>query len=316
MAAATLPAAGRVSAPSWVERPVDAGGLRWWVTQQERPRSDTPPSTTRPILLLHGTGASAHSWSGLAPLLAAHGQVLALDLPGHGHSGPLPPGQPALTGMASALAELLHTLQVSPAVVIGHSAGAALMLRLALDGRLAGARLIGLNAALQPLQGVAGWLFPPLARLLARQPLVPRLAAWGARDERTVRRLLTSTGSLLDDAGVAHYAGLLRDPRHVAGVLAMTAQWDLGDLQRDLLVPQQQRLVRPLHLLVGEADRTVPPAQADRLALRMPGVSVHRLPGLGHLAHEEAPQAVAAALLPLLDPQGGAPPRSAGPLPG
>lgn len=310
---------GRVAEPPsrLGHRTVDAGGLRWWVT---RHGPATPSRGGGPLLLLHGTGASAHSWQGLTPLLAAGREVLAVDLPGHGRSGPLPARRQSLPGMAAALADLLQALALQPSAVIGHSAGAALMLRLALDGHLPGARLIGLNAALQPLEGLAGWLFPPLARLLARQPLVPRLAAWRAQDERAVRRLIASTGSALDDDGVASYAGLLRDPRHVAGVLAMTAHWDLGPLLQDL---RQDRLrtaaadaapapagrpqvapgslTAPLHLLVGEADRTVPPRQAEQLAAQWPGVQVHRLPGLGHLAHEEAPQAVAARLLPLLD---------------
>jgi magnesium chelatase accessory protein len=191
---------------------------------------------------------------------------------------------------------LLQALDLQPQAVLGHSAGAALMLQLALDGRLPGARLLGLNAALLPFDGWAGFLFPPLARLLALNPVVPWLAAWRAQDPAAVRRLIAATGSRLDDAGVAAYAALLRQPTHVAGVLAMMASWDLQALQAAL-----PRLQRPLHLLVADRDGTVPPAQAERLAARWPAsVHLHRLQGLGHLAHEEAPGRVAAALAPLL----------------
>ena len=267
------------------DRQVDAGGLSWHV--QHRPG----PGPGRPWLLLHGTGASVHSWHGLAPLLATRAAVWAVDLPGHGRSGALPAGQRSLPGMADALAALLHTLALQPGAVLGHSAGGALMLRLALDGGLTGARLVGLNAALTPFEGWAGFLFPPLARLLALNPLVPWLAAWRAQDQAAVRRLIDATGSRIDDEGVAAYARLLRNPRHVAGVLAMTANWDLAGLQRDL-----PRLQRPWQLLVGQADGTVPPAQAERLARHLPTVTLHRLPRLGHLAHEEDPAAVAQVL--------------------
>lgn len=253
-----------------------------------------------PLLLLHGTGASTHSWRALAPMLAPLGGLLAVDLPGHARSGPLPADRRSLPGMAAATADLLCTLGVTPRAVLGHSAGAAVMLRLALDGGPEGvlgrARLIGVNAALQPFEGWAGWLFPPLARLLALNPLVPWLAARHAQKGNAIRRLIATTGSTLDDAGVAHYARLLSNPRHVAGVLAMTANWDLHALQRDLLLHLRQ----PLHLLVGQADGTVPPGQAAWLAAQLPTVQLHSLPGLGHLAHEEAPQAVAAALVPIL----------------
>lgn len=268
------------------EQQVDAGGLRW----QLRRQGQGPL-----VLLLHGTGASLHSWQRLAAVLQRRHTLLSLDLPGHARSGTLPPGRRSLPGMAQALAELLQTLDLQPQAVVGHSAGAALMLRLALDGGLPGCRLVGLNAALVPFEGLAGFLFPPLARLLAINPLVPWLAAWRAQDPAAVRRLIAATGSTLDDDGVAQYAALLRSPQHVSGVLSMMAWWDLHGLQTD-----GARLQRPLQLLVADRDGTVPPEQAERVAARWPQVHLHRLPGLGHLAHEEAPEAVARVLLPLL----------------
>lgn len=272
----------------------EAAGARWhWQAWAPPPPA---PGPARTLLLLHGTAASTHSWRALAPALAARGwQVVAPDLPGHGFSGMLPRPRRSLQGMAAAAAAWLASQGLRPDAVVGHSAGAALMLRMALDGALPGARLVGLNAALLPFEGLAGLLYPPAARLLAANPLVPHLSAWRARDPRSVRRLVDGCGSRLDDEGIALYVRLLRRPAHIAGVLAMTADWDLARLARDL-----PRLDRPLHLLVGTRDAAVPPAQARRLALRHPGVTLHPLDGLGHLAHEEAPQAVLDVLAPLL----------------
>lgn len=276
----------RPSAPH--EERIEAGGVHW----QLRRQGQGPL-----VLLLHGTGASLHSWQALAGALQGRFTLLSADLPGHARSGPLPARRRSLPGMAAALGDLLHHLRLQPHAVVGHSAGAALMLQLALDGRLPRARLIGLNAALLPFEGWAGFLFPPLARLMALNPVVPWLAAWRAQDPAAVRRLIAATGSRLDDDGVAHYAALLRRPAHVAGVLSMMASWDLQALQAAL-----PRLQRPLHLLVAAHDGTVPPAQAERLAARWPRwVHLHRLAGLGHLAHEEAPARVAAVMAPLLD---------------
>lgn len=267
---------------------VDAGGLRWHVQQLGRGPL---------LLLLHGTGASTHSWRGLAPLLADRCTLVAPDLPGHGFTDPLAGGRPTLPRMAAAVATLLAALQLNHPVqaVLGHSAGAAIMLRLALDGALPGAVLIGLNAALLPFEGAAAFIYPPMARLLALNPLVPWLASWRAQDIATVKRLIASTGSRLDEAGVALYARLIRSPGHVAGALGMMAHWDLATLQREL-----PALGRPLHLLVAERDGTVPPAEAGQTAARVPQVQVHRLPDHGHLVHEEAPEQVAQCLWPLL----------------
>lgn len=274
----------------------DAGGLRWAWRHWGAPPGQAPAG-----LLLHGTGASGHSFGALAPLLcrAAAGQLTlwAPDLPGHGDTAQMPkalagagqvPGD-GLARMAHALAEAMDALGLQPQAVLGHSAGAALMLELALQGRLPAARLLALNAALQPFNGLAGWLLPRAAQWLAASPWAWRLTAQRAQSTASVRRLIATTGSRLDEAGVAAYSALLADPRHVAGALAMMADWPLARLQQAL-----DRFDRPLDWLVGLDDSTVPAAQAQALAHRWPFVRLHRLPGLGHLAHEEAPEAVAA----------------------
>lgn len=266
---------------------VDAAGLRWHVQQTGRPVSEAPA-----LLLIHGTGGSLHSWRDVAPLLAPHFHVLAIDLPGHAFTGAAPAAQMSLPGMAQALAGLLQQLGVAPACVIGHSAGAAIAARLVLDGLIAPRALIGINAALLPLHGLPGIVFAPMARLLAGAAIVPRLFAWRAQDGASVARLIARTGSTIDATGVALYARLVQNPGHVAGALAMMANWDLEPLFADL-----PRLATPLLLVVGAHDTTVPPDQAPRVAARVPGARVVRLPGLGHLAHEEQPAQVAALVL-------------------
>jgi len=82
----------------------------------------------------------------------------------------------------------------------------------------------------------------------------------------------------------------------VAGALAMMANWDLRDLVAAL--PQ---LRTPLHLLASDLDKALPPSQSQRAAQLVPQASFATLPALGHLAHEEDPQAVLQLLQPLLD---------------
>lgn len=276
------------AASRFVERP----GLRWHVQQFAAP----PGAPT--LLLLHGTGASTHSWRGLIDELAGRVGLLAVDLPGHAFTGrPADARALSLPGMAAVLADLLHALGAAPALVVGHSAGAAVGAQLCLDGALRPAALVAVNGALLPLAGLAGSLFSPVARLLARSTLVPRLFSWQASDPAVCRRLLDGTGSRLDDAGAALYRRLLEDPGHVAGALGMMARWDLHALHSAL-----PRLAVPLHLLVAERDLTLPSDQARRLHDALPQATLRRLPGLGHLAHEEAPGLVASMLLDLTEP--------------
>ncbi len=257
---------------------VEAAGLRWLVTEM----GDGPA-----LLLVHGTGASTHSWRDVAPLLAGSFRVVAFDLPGHGFTDQAPPAQRTLPGMAAAVGDLLRALAFDPAVVVGHSAGAAIAVRMALDGTIAPAAIVSLNGAFIPFRGAVGRFFSPIAKLLALNPLVPSIVAWRASDPDIVARILKDTGSTLDARGVALYARLAGHPAHVAGALAMMAAWDLDPLLDDL-----PSLKTPLVLAAATEDRTVPPGQAYEVKSLLRRARVVKLRRLGHLAHEERPDTV------------------------
>jgi magnesium chelatase accessory protein len=265
---------------------VQVGKLRWHV--QKMPGKQALPD----LLLIHGTGASTHSWRALMPLLALKYQVWAVDLPGHGFTSAGTAQQMSLPGMAQALAALLEALSVQPQVLVGHSAGAAIVARLCLDGWLEPQSVFSLNGALLPLGGWPGLMFPPAARLMAALPFVPKLFALSAANPLAASRLIAGTGSVLDDEGTALYARLLRNADHAAGALAMMANWDLKALEIKL-----SGLKPALTLLVGTNDQAVPPSQANRVHRMLPKSKLITLQGLGHLAHEEQPHTVAELLL-------------------
>lgn len=245
------------------------------------------------VLLLHGTGASTHSWRDVAPALAQRFTVIAPDLPGHGFSNA--PEQPrgfSLPGMAAIIASLLCELDITPALAVGHSAGAAILVRMALDKTIAPRGIVSLNGALLPLQGIAGQVFSPVARLLVQNAIAPRLFAWRAGHARVIEKLLDDTGSHLDPRGVDLYQRLARNPAHVHGALAMMANWDLPSLAREI-----DKLVVPLLLVVGGNDRTVSSEDAFRVRDRLPSARIEYVRNLGHLAHEERPDDIARLII-------------------
>lgn len=284
---------------------VEAGGVSWRVVR----RGATGPL----LLLLHGAGASAHSWAAVIDDLAEDHRIIAPDLPGHGFSSRGPGGRQSLPVMAEAMRALLQELDAAPDLVAGHSAGAAIALRVVLNGDAAPRLVYAVNGALTPFRGLAGVLFPPMARALAANPFTPRVAAAAlAADPGAARRLILGTGSAADPVSLELYRRLFATPAHVDGALRMMAQWDLDPLLRDL-----PSLRVPLMLAVGGKDRAVPPGEAAALARRLPLVTLEKHPELGHLMHEEAPTLFAARLRALAatpsgfagaghDPDGGA----------
>lgn len=259
---------------------VEAAGLRWHLQR----RGSGPV-----CLLIHGTGASTHSFRDLLPMLAPHFDVIAVDLPGHGFTARPPTLEGlSLPGMSAALAQLLRALEVRPALVIGHSAGAAIAARLVLDHEIEPRSLISLNGALLPLSGFKHPAFTPLVRAVVSSHWLPRWFAKRLESPREVDRLLEGTGSRLDERGRELYARLSRCPGHTGAALAMMGVWDLRPLERELA-----RLAVPLHLLIGGQDRMILPGEATKVRRLVPSATVEQWPSLGHLAHEEAPARLA-----------------------
>lgn len=245
------------------------------------------------LLLLHGTGAATHSWRDLLPLLMPDFTIVAPDLPGHGFTRGVLPGGPTLPNMAGSVAQLFGLLDMKPDLVAGHSAGAAIGLRMILDQMIAPQGFVALSPALMPFPGLAAQLFPTLARMLFLNPFAPHIFARMAGPTREVERfMLKSTGSTIDAAGVEFYARLFRKPAHVRGTIAMMASWDLEPLKLDL-----PRLALPVYVRHGDRDAAIPMAKAREAAAMIPGAIFERLERLGHLAHEEAPQQAARAII-------------------
>ena len=240
------------------------------------------------LLLLHGTGAATHSWRDLAPLLARDFTVVAPDLPGHGFTETPDGDGLTLDGMARRAADLLAVVGLVPEFAVGHSAGAAIALRMALAHGTAPGGVVSLNGALEPFPGSSGPLFPIMARLLFLNPFAVQAFAWRASQPGAVARLIEGTGSKIDARGLAAYTALFSTPGHVAGALGMMARWDLVPLQADLC-----RLAAPLTLVAAEQDSATPPRVSEAAHARVPSSTLVRLPRLGHLAHEEDPQTVA-----------------------
>lgn len=259
---------------------IEAGGLNWHV-------QDYGAGPT--LLLLHGTGAATHSWGALGELLRSDFRIVAPDLPGHGFSATPRAASMSLPGMAKAVGALLAAIGAEPRMAAGHSAGAAILVRMIRDGIIAPEAAISVNGAFLPFAGAGGFVFPAMAKLLALNPFVPGFFAQGARARSRVESLIRGTGSQIPDENVDRYARLLGRPGHVHGALAMMAAWDLSATRRDLAA-----ITTPFVFATGAADRAVPPSDS-REAARLAKAGAHLdHQGLGHLAHEERPDIFAA----------------------
>jgi magnesium chelatase accessory protein len=248
------------------------------------------------VLLLHGSGASAHSWADVLPLLAEKATVVAPDLPGHGYTTGWALGELTLPRVAAQLGELLAALKLpAPTVVAGHSAGAALALRLALDAPQPPRAVIGFNPSLVAPPAAYMQFVAPLVNPVATSGPLAWLLANVAPNLGMVDRLLDSTRSTLPAEQRSRYRTLFAMPAHVQGTLGFMAAADLPRLLQDADALKTQ----PLLVVAGDDD-WVPQAQLMPVIRRwLPRADVRTWSG-GHLVHEAFPRDAAALVLQAL----------------
>lgn len=281
---------------------VKAFGSQWHV--QEFMAPDKARDSSPVLVLLHGTGASTHSWRALMPLLAKDHRVIAFDFPGQGFSQVLDDADPTLKTMAAAVAALMKELNVENPIFIGHSAGAAVALQVALSQTISCGGVVSVNGALYPFPGAASTIFPALAKMLFVNPFTPHVFAFGAGGKHRVRRLLDGTGSELDDEGLAYYQQLFQNAGHVRATLAWMANWNLAPLARKM-----GDYKGPFLQIIGGEDQTIEPGNAFETSQRLPQAETKMLRGRGHLVHEEEAETVADLILAFAKTKCGVEPR-------
>lgn len=273
----------RLWPPDWpnadASRVVQRAPHRWHVQQM---------GSGPDALLLHGAGASAHSWAPMIPLMMGLNRLFVPDLPGHGFTQS-PKGRSQLPNVAQDLAGLLGDQNVQPELVIGHSAGGAIALEMTRKGLISPKRIVILNGALEDFKGAAGVIFPVIAKMLVLNPLTGMFLSSGPQSLSQARSVIKSTGSTLPEALLKPYAHLIGRKAHVDGTLAMMSQWSLADLTKAL-----PGIETPTLFIHGANDSAVDVSVAKRAAKAMPNSQLIVMEGLGHLVHEEAPDAVAA----------------------
>ncbi|MBM3377735.1 MAG: alpha/beta fold hydrolase [Betaproteobacteria bacterium] len=266
-------------------------GLHWhgW----HRPRLGGEPM----LLLLHGTGADRSSWGPLLDALPLTWGVIAPDLPGHGQTQFDRRQSLGLREMAVLSQRLLKAMGMRHVdMVVGHSAGAAVGLVMALNEReMPCGRLYGLAPSLVPPPAFyTQMLGPLLGPLVLSSPSLLMLGGL-ARSSLVVDRLLASTGTVLNADRHAHYQRLFAQSSHLRGALAFMAATDLPSL-----LEEAQGLALPTKLLAARDDPWIPAEPLSRVIdqhLPKAVVDLEWRDVGGHLFHEADPKPVAERLV-------------------
>ncbi|WGF88317.1 alpha/beta fold hydrolase [Marinivivus vitaminiproducens] len=246
-----------------------------------------------PLVLVHGTPFSMHVWHRIAPLLARHRTVYRFDLLGYGASAKVEGADVSLGVQNRVLAALLNHWGIERPDVVAHDYGGATALRAhLLDGRDYRTLTLIDPVILRP-QG---------------SPLVRHVGAFGAEPfaglpayvHEAILRAYLDTASVrtLGDEELQPYLEPWRGEEGQAAFYRQIAQMD--EAYTMAVEPMLDAVRCPVRILWGEDDRWLQAEQGVRLAAAIPGATLQPVSRAGHLVQEDAPEAIVAAVLPLL----------------
>jgi pimeloyl-ACP methyl ester carboxylesterase len=265
-------------------------------------RDEGPATDPLPILLLHGTSDSLHTWDGWARELSKTRRVLRVDLPGFGLTGPAVQNQYGIRQYVAFIQALLDHQRLSRVVIAGNSLGGevAWMTAAAHPTRVAGLVL------LDP----AGLPFEPEALPLGFQMSATTVGSWMGRF--VLPRPLIKQGvqdvfgrpELVPQAEVDRFFEMsVRAGNREA--LHLRIQALLQEREQGLQVPEWPKVTAPTLLVWGEKDRLIPPKTAQAYlrarSPQAPPAQLIILPGLGHVPQLEDPKTSLAAVRPFLE---------------
>jgi pimeloyl-ACP methyl ester carboxylesterase len=259
-------------------------------------RDEGPRDDPLPIVLLHGTSSSLHTWDGWTQALSSQHRVIRFDLPAFGLTGPSPQGDYSVQAYVQFVFAVMDAVQVRQFVLGGNSLGGQIAWEAALAQPARVRKLI--------LEDSGGYPFEPesvpLGFRIARTPgvrvLMEHLLPPSVMDQSV--RNVYGDPSLVTPALVERYTAMtLREGNRRALAQRMDQRlWGHEAAIRSLKLPTL--------VLWGGRDRLIPPDSARRFAQDIPGAQLVMFDALGHVPHEEDPVRTVAAVKNFLQTSG------------
>lgn len=250
-------------------------------------RDEGPRADRSPLILLHGTSSSLHTWEGWVVGLRSQRRVISVDLPGYGLTGPFIDGDYRLEHYTRFLTELLHKIDVKHAVLVGNSFGGQVALEFTLAKPDLVDQLILIDALGYPRNATS----VPLGFRIAQTPglnkwmqyILPRPMV-----EDSVRNVFGNPDHVTPALVDRYYDLTTREGNRAA----------LPERFKFLPTTQSARRIKnikkPTLILWGGRDRLIPPDNARRFQRDIQDSQLVLFPELGHVPQEEDPSATLA----------------------
>ena len=257
-------------------------------------RDEGPRDDPQPIVLLHGTSSSLHTWDGWAQVLKEKHRVIRVDLPGFGLTGPTPDGNYQMPVYSHFVASLMDTLQVKRAVLAGNSLGGYVAWKTAVDYPDRVSKLILVDSAGYATTAAS----VPIGFKLAQIPMLSGLMA-NILPRRVIKSSLRNVygdPSKITTELIDRYYELTLRTGNRKSLAARFSQNKAGEFEAQI-----QQIKQPTLVMWGRLDRLILPENAEKFHRDIANSRVVLFDALGHVGHEEGPAATVAAAQAFLD---------------
>jgi len=271
--------------PRWAQPPSQFISLQG---MQVHLRDEGPRDDAEPIVLIHGTSSSLHTWDGWADALKGQRRVIRMDLPAFGLTGPNPEHHYSQDVYVAFVKDVMDALKVPKAIVAGNSLGGEIAWMLAVRHPERVTRLVLVDAG--------GYLIPPdgmpiafkMAQYPVLKPMVGNTLPRGMV-ESSVRSVYGKAERVSPALIDRYYELSLREGNR----LALFDRF--RDASRGRYADEIKQVKQPTLILWGMQDRLIPPEHGQRLKADIQGSQMVTFEDLGHVPQEEDPARTVAA---------------------
>jgi pimeloyl-ACP methyl ester carboxylesterase len=275
------------------DRPLESLTARWATLpsqflsidgMQVHVRDEGPRTDPQPIVLLHGTSDSLHTWAGWTTELSKSRRVIRMDLPGFGLTGPSPDNDYRMSRYVRFVSALYDHFQLEHSVLAGNSLGGAIAWNVALAMPKRVDALILVDAAGYPTTSTSAPLAFRLARMPLLAPLMSNILPRGVI-ESSVRNVYGDPTRVKAEQIDRFYELALRAGNRAAlGERFRQTVWGEGS-------ERIRQITQPTLILWGDKDQLIPLEHGERFHKDIAGSSLVRFATLGHVPQEEDPAA-------------------------
>ena len=252
-------------------------------------RDEGPRNDPTPLVLIHGTSASLHTWDGWVAGISKQRRVIRFDLPGFGLTGPAPDNDYSLQRYARFVAATLDALKLERVVLGGNSLGGQIAWATALTYPERIERLVLVDAAGYPFRSES----VPIGFRIARMPGLSRLMESilpRTMIESSVKNVYGNPAAVTPEL-VDRYYDLARREGNRRALVRRFQQNKPGELADRI-----PTLRLPVLILWGARDHLVPLENGRRFNRDIPGSQLKVFDDLGHVPQEEDPERTAEAV--------------------